>query len=80
MKQFRILVRAEWDDEAQVWVATSEHVPGLCVEAETHEALQPKVLAAIRDLLEFNGDGFEGAEIPVNIMSERLARIPNPGA
>ena len=78
MKHFRILVCAEWDDEAGVWVATSEHVPGLCVEADTMEALRPKVHAAICDLLEMNGDGFEGPDIPVNIVSEQFSRIPNP--
>ena len=28
-----LLVTAEWDDEAKVWVATSEDVPGLVTEA-----------------------------------------------
>ena len=27
-------VRAEWDEEAKVWVATSDDVPGLVTEAE----------------------------------------------
>lgn len=78
MKHFRILVRAEWDEEAEVWVATSDHVAGLCVEADTMEELRPKVHGAIRDLLELNGDGFNGPDIPVNIVSEQFTRIPNP--
>jgi predicted RNase H-like HicB family nuclease len=32
-------VRADWDPEAGVWVATSESVPGLATEAATIEAL-----------------------------------------
>lgn len=32
-------IRAEWDDEAQVWVATSDDVPGLVTEAPSIEAL-----------------------------------------
>ena len=32
-------VRAEWDEEAKVWVATSDDVPGLETEAETMEIL-----------------------------------------
>jgi hypothetical protein len=42
----RLLVRALWDAETQVWVATSEDIPGLVVEHESFE----EMLAAIRDL------------------------------
>ncbi len=30
-----LLVTAFWDDEAKVWVAESDEVPGLITEAET---------------------------------------------
>lgn len=40
-----IVVRAEWDDEAKVWVATSDDVPGLATEADSDEALLKKLLA-----------------------------------
>ena len=36
-------VRAEWDEEAKVWVATSDDVPGLVTEAETMEILSSKL-------------------------------------
>jgi len=36
-------VRAEWDDEARVWVATSDDVPGLATESETLENLVYKL-------------------------------------
>ena len=32
-------VKAEWDDEAGVWVASSDDVPGLATGADTFEAL-----------------------------------------
>ena len=32
-------VRALWDEEARVWVATSDDVPGLATEADTVDAL-----------------------------------------
>ena len=35
-------VHAVWDEEAQVWVASSEDVPGLATESETAEALVQK--------------------------------------
>jgi hypothetical protein len=53
-------------------------VEGLAVEAETLEVLNSKVLSAIADLLELNGISSDLAEIPVHIMAEQLARVPNP--
>lgn len=48
-------VHAEWDDDAQVWVASSEAVPGLVTEAATTEALMDKLRAMIPELLVANG-------------------------
>ena len=48
-------VRAEWDDEAKVWVATSDDVPGLVTEAETMEILSSKLEIMIPELLAENG-------------------------
>lgn len=35
MTQTKFQIQAFWDSEAQVWVATSEDVPGLVTEAST---------------------------------------------
>ncbi|MBB3137326.1 hypothetical protein FHS26_005087 [Rhizobium pisi] len=78
MKHVSIIVRAEWDEEAAVWVASSNDIEGLAVEADTLEALEPKVVAAITDLLELNGFTSDLPEIPIHIMAEQLVRIPNP--
>jgi hypothetical protein len=78
MKHVSIIVRAEWDEEAAVWVASSNDIEGLAVEADTLEALEPKVVAAITDLLELNGFTSNLPEIPIHIMAEQLVRIPNP--
>ena len=43
-----------WDDEAAVWVATSEDVPGLALESGSFDALVEKVRSAIPELLELN--------------------------
>jgi predicted RNase H-like HicB family nuclease len=48
-------VRAEWDEEAQVWVASSDDVPGLATEAETVERLSAKLQKMVPELLEANG-------------------------
>ena len=44
-------VKMHWDGEADVWVATSEDVPGLILESESFDALLERVKQAIPDLL-----------------------------
>lgn len=50
-----LFIRAEWDAEANVWVATSDDVPGLVTEADTLEVLSAKLAAMVPDLLDANG-------------------------
>lgn len=50
-----LVVRAFWDDEARVWVATSDDVPGLATEADTVDALVKKLQTMIPELLDANG-------------------------
>jgi len=66
-------VKAFWDNEARVWVATSEDVPGLVTESETMEELIQKLKIMIPELLEANSNSFTetSSEIPFNIFSER---------
>ena len=78
MNHQTIIVRALWDAEASVWVATSEDVPGLVAEAETWEALRDTVLVRIGELLTLNGSTSSLPEIPVQIMAEHTSRITNP--
>ena len=47
-------IRAEWDDEAAVWVASSDDVPGLATEEETLEGLVAKLAVMVPELLEAN--------------------------
>jgi hypothetical protein len=78
MKHPTIIVRADWDDEAKVWVATSTDIDGLVTEAPTLEALRAKVLTMVVELMELNGEQSDLAEIPVHIMAQQIARVPNP--
>ena len=72
----RIEIKAEWDPEANVWVATSDDLPGLVTEAETVEALQQKLAVMIPDLLEANGStATEVRNIPMNLIAHREAMI-----
>jgi hypothetical protein len=48
-------VHAVWDEEARVWVASSEDVPGLATESDTAEALVEKLKSLIPELLALNG-------------------------
>ena len=48
-------VHAQWDEEAKVWVASSEDVPGLATESYTTESLIQKLKTLIPELLEANG-------------------------
>lgn len=56
-----ITVNATWDDEAGVFVATSDDVPGLVTEAETRDQLVQKLKVMIPEMLDANGysDGDE---------------------
>lgn len=47
-------VQANWDPEAEVWVATSDDIPGLATEADTVEALAEKLHSMVPELLEAN--------------------------
>jgi predicted RNase H-like HicB family nuclease len=50
-----ILIHADWDPEAAVWVATTNDLRGLVTEADTIEALRVKLPGMILDLLEEYG-------------------------
>lgn len=65
-------VRADWDPEAGVWVATSDEVPGLVTEAETLEALSAKLEHLVPELLEANGVPLD-AEVPFELLARRFS-------
>ncbi len=54
-----ITIQARWDDEASVWLATSEDVPGLVVEADTWPAMINEVQLVLPELLEVSGQGVD---------------------
>src|SRR4051794_31681329 len=72
-----ILVRAERDSEAGVWVATSDDVPGLVTEVETPDKLQRKLLVMIPELLELNDNLIHEfpPEVPVFIASQQVIKV-----
>ena len=44
-----------WDDEAAVWIATSQDVPGLVLESGSFDALVERVRIAVPELVNMNG-------------------------
>ena len=44
-----------WDEDAKVWVATSDDIPGLVMESGSFDALIERVKNAVPELLELNG-------------------------
>lgn len=68
-------VKAEWDDEASVWVASSEDIPGLATGADTFEALIDKLKIVIPELLEANGLlPADTVDVPFAVVAERNER------
>ena len=62
-------VDAAWDDEASVWVATSDDVPGLVTEAETLEELRSKLIDLVPELLAENDPTADRSSLPVEIVA-----------
>ena len=66
------LIQAFWDEEASVWVAQSDDVPGLITEARTFEALLKKLRTMVPELLEPNGVSTGcGGKVRYRVLAER---------
>ncbi len=62
-----------WDDEADVWIATSEDIPGLVLESGSFDALLERTRFAIPELLELNSP--EAKPFSLTFKSERHERM-----
>ena len=67
-----IVIHADWDAEAEVWVATTRDIRGLVTEAASIEALRAKLPGMILDLLEETGV----SDFPASV--EIIARASDP--
>jgi predicted RNase H-like HicB family nuclease len=69
-------VKAEWDREAGVWVASSDDVPGLATGADSLEELIEKLKVVIPELLEENGLLAADADnVSFAVFAERVEQI-----
>lgn len=50
-----LIINADWDDQASVWVATSDDILGLAAEAESLEGLRATLMDLVPELIEENG-------------------------
>jgi predicted RNase H-like HicB family nuclease len=77
MRRLAIYVRATWDDDAEVWVATSEDIPGLVTEAANEQELMDKLQMIIPDLVAASDEQFDDiqSEIPLVLMAQKESRI-----
>ncbi len=81
MPQSAITVNALWDDEAKVYVASSDDVPGLVTEAPDLETLMRKLRIMVPELLEANNllPKRNAEEIPLELIAHYSERLrPQP--
>ncbi len=77
MINLSVLVRADWDDDAAVWVATSDDVPGLVAEHADFRRLQEMVLELVPILLVENDmvPAHDMAfDVPVHMTAQAVSR------
>lgn len=68
-----LLIKLTWDDEARVWIAESDDVPGLVLESGSFDALIERVRVTVPELLELNGT--VPAPVQLRMVSERCERL-----
>ena len=78
MTEKPFFIRAEWDEEASVWVATSDDVPCLVTEEATMESLIQKLRIIVPELLEANGLKL-GEKVPFELMTRRFEVAQSAG-
>jgi predicted RNase H-like HicB family nuclease len=69
MRNGTYVVKAIWDDEARVWVATSDDVPGLATEAESIDVLLTQRNSWIKP------EHDDGSYVPLELIAEYHERL-----
>ena len=67
------VVRLTWDNDAGVWVATSDDIPGLVLESGSFDALLERIRFAAPELLALNGSG--KSALNLSFVADRHERI-----
>lgn len=66
-------VNFTWDDEANVWIATSDDIPGLVLESGSFDALLERTRFAIPELLTLNNP--KAHTLSLTFLSKRQERM-----
>jgi len=73
VKSMEYTITFSWDDEASVWIAESQDIPGLILESGSFDALVERVKIAVPDLLELNRADNE--QVKLHLKAERLSVV-----
>ncbi len=69
----KYIINLTWDNEADVWVATSNDIPGLVLESGSFDALLERVRFAVPELLSLNSS--VASPLSLKFISEREERV-----
>ncbi len=67
------IINLTWDNEANVWIATSHDIPGLILESDSFDDLLKRVRLAVPELLALNSSRV--SPLTLTFLSERKERI-----
>ena len=67
------VIHFTWDDEASVWIATSDDIPGLVLESGSFDALLERTRIAIPEMLSLNTSTPQ--PLSISFISERHERM-----
>lgn len=67
------VVNLAWDEEACVWIATSDDIPGLVLESGSYDALLERIRFTVPELLELNTSKVQ--PLSLAFISERHERM-----
>ena len=67
------VIHLTWDNEANVWIATSDDIPGFVLESGSFDALLERSRIAIPELLALNSS--TQSPLSLSFISERRERM-----
>ena len=67
------VINLTWDDEACVWIAQSDDIPGLVLESGSYDALVERVRFAVPELIDLNK--CDNVHSILTFLSKRRERI-----
>jgi hypothetical protein len=67
------LVFAEWCHSENIWIASSNEIPGFVAEADSIEALSIKIQSLVPELLLLNNQATAG-EIMIEIIARKFVK------